>query len=150
MSVKCVLDHVADLLSLVECLAWGRQTVCHTGDDKRDRSEARLLIDFRKTRWLHTKTHILTLPHTRIYKSHLLLCLCSRILFPEGNVLLSGELGHTRIGYMRNSLLTPEVMAGLTRCSACRNKTWIINAVVLRFYIYSPSMTYSVEAMKRD
>ncbi|MEQ2265229.1 hypothetical protein XENORESO_004160 [Xenotaenia resolanae] len=120
MSVKCVFDCIVNLLSLVECLALGRQTICHTRDDKRDGSESRLLIDFRKTRWVHTHTHThVTHPFFRLY---------SHTRFPKGKVSLSSSLGQTRIGYMRNSLLTPEVTAGLTRRSARRNKTRIINA----------------------
>lgn len=69
----------------------------HTGDEKKDRSEAKLLIDFRKaTGPTHTHTH------TR---------------FPRR--LACNPLVHRvrrGFGYMRNSLHSPDDTAGLDAC----------------------------------
>ena len=60
----------------------GRQTVYHTGDEKKDRSEARLLIDFRKaTGPTHTHTHTHT--HIRIH-ALLLVSMHTHTCCPEG------------------------------------------------------------------
>lgn len=113
--------------SLRGCQQFGKgqtDSLYHTGDEKKDRSEARLLIDFRKATG---PTHTHTQTHIRIHALPLFSMLTHTYTHPRRQACNS-VVHRVRQGLVTRGipLLTPDVTAGLDTCLAWRgeNACW--------------------------